>query len=53
MKNIDKFKGKLKENLVNYSEQARISRYLATIVRDMSLEFDLEKTVYRNRIMTN
>ncbi len=47
LKNIDKFKGKLKENLVNYSEQARISRYLATIVRDMSLEFDLEKTVYR------
>ncbi len=47
LKNINKLKGKLRENLENYSEQAKISKYLATIVRDMSLEFNPDEIVFR------
>ena len=46
MKNIDKLKGKVKENLEKYSEQARISKYLATIVRDIYLDINLDDIVY-------
>ena len=42
LKNTDKLKGKQKENIEKYSKQAEISKYLATIVRDMSLDFALE-----------
>ena len=42
LKNTDKLKGKQKENIEKYSKQAEISKYLATIVRDMSLDFVLE-----------
>lgn len=47
LKNIDKLKGKLRENLEKYAEQAKISKYLATIVRDMPLEFNLDDNTYR------
>ncbi|HHX24745.1 MAG TPA: DNA polymerase I [Thermoanaerobacterales bacterium] len=46
LKNIDKLKGKVKENLEKYSEQARISKYLATIVRDIDLDINLDDIVY-------
>ncbi|MDB5177479.1 MAG: polymerase [Candidatus Saccharibacteria bacterium] len=39
--NPDKLKGKQKENLINFAEQARLSRDLATIQLDVPLEWDL------------
>ena len=38
--NIDKLKGKQKENLVENEEQVRLSRKLATIITDVPIEFD-------------
>lgn len=38
--NIDKLKGKQKENLVEHEEQVRLSRTLATIITDVPIEFD-------------
>lgn len=38
--NIDKLKGKQKENLVEFEKQVRFSRLLATIVVDVPIEFD-------------
>ncbi|HHV18887.1 MAG TPA: DNA polymerase I, partial [Thermoanaerobacterales bacterium] len=46
LNNMDKQKGKLRENLEKYSEQAKISKYLATIVRDIPLEFNPDDIVY-------
>jgi len=46
LKNTDKLKGKQKENLENFSEQALMSKELATIVLDVPIEFneaDLER----------
>ena len=41
--NIDKVSGaKRKENLTNFGDQSRMSRGLATIVRDLPLEVDLD-----------
>ena len=34
---------KASENLTEFQEQARLSKYLATIIRDMPLELDLSK----------
>lgn len=34
---------KASENLIEFQEQARLSKYLATIIRDMPLEWDREK----------
>ncbi|MDN5311161.1 MAG: polymerase [Thermoanaerobacteraceae bacterium] len=42
LENAHSLKGKLKENLRHYSEQARISKHLATIVRDVDLDFKFE-----------
>ncbi|HHW03106.1 MAG TPA: DNA polymerase I [Thermoanaerobacterales bacterium] len=42
LENTDGIKGKLKDSLLHYSEQARISKHLATIVRDVDLDFNLE-----------
>lgn len=38
----DKLKGKLKENIENHREQAKISKHLATIVRNIDLNVDFE-----------
>ncbi|RIH66318.1 DNA polymerase I [Mariniphaga sediminis] len=38
--NIDKLKGKQKENLIEFEEQVRLSRKLATIIQDVPIEFD-------------
>ena len=43
--NIDSQKGKLKENLVEFEQQVRMSRKLAEIILDVPVEFDEEKLV--------
>ncbi|MBU0490023.1 MAG: DNA polymerase I [Bacteroidetes bacterium] len=40
LENTDKLKGKLKENLENFSEQALMSKRLATIIMDTPVDFD-------------
>lgn len=39
-KNIDKLKGKQKENLIEFEEQVRLSKKLATIIQQVPIEFD-------------
>ncbi|WP_282036273.1 DNA polymerase I [Saccharicrinis aurantiacus] len=39
---IDEFKGKRKENLINFKEQVELSYTLATIHREVPIEFDEE-----------
>ncbi len=43
LQNSGKLKGKLKENLEKYAEQALQSKKLATIILDVPIEFDEEK----------
>jgi DNA polymerase-1 len=43
--NIDSQKGKLKENLVEFEQQVRMSRKLAEIILDVPVEFDENKLV--------
>ncbi len=38
--NIDKLKGKQKENLIEFEDQVRLSRKLATIILDVPIEFN-------------
>ena len=38
--NIEKLKGKQKENLIEFEEQVRLSRKLATIILDVPIEFN-------------
>ena len=40
--NADKLKGKLQENVINYAEQAIMSKKLATIIIDAPVDFDEE-----------
>ena len=40
LKNTDQLKGKLKQNLEKYAEQAKLSRDLATIITDAPVSFD-------------
>jgi len=42
LQNTDKLKGKQKENVENFSDQALISKELATIILDVPIEFDEE-----------
>lgn len=44
--NIENIKGKLKEKLINDKEKAYLSQYLATIVTDEKLDYDLSDFVY-------
>lgn len=39
-KNVDDLKGKMKENVINFEEQGRLSRMLATIIIDAPIDFD-------------
>jgi len=39
-KNTDQLKGKMKENVIAFEEQGRLSRMLATIIIDAPIEFD-------------
>ena len=43
--NINEQKGKLKENLIEYEQQVRMSRKLAEIILDVPVEFDENKLV--------
>jgi len=43
--NLDKVKGKLKENLETYKDQAFISKHLATIICDVPITVDEEQLV--------
>lgn len=45
--NIDNIKGKIKENLINYKDDAFASKQLATIYKEVPLDFTLEDTIYR------
>jgi len=47
LKNTEKLKGKLRENLVKYHKQAKISKHLATIVTDITINFRFEDIAYR------
>jgi DNA polymerase-1 len=41
--NTDKLKGKQKEKLIEFEEQVRLSKKLATIILDVPIEFDTKK----------
>ena len=43
LKNTDKLKGKLKENVENFADQAIMSRDLATIILDVPIDFEEDK----------
>jgi DNA polymerase-1 len=45
--NINDIKGKLKENLVQYKDQAYLSKHLATIIKDIPLPFTLQNLEYQ------
>jgi DNA polymerase-1 len=40
---VDELKGKMKENVINFEEQGRMSKMLATINTDVPVEFDPEE----------
>ena len=42
LENIDKLKGKMQENFRNFTEQAKVSKWLATIDTQVPIELDLE-----------
>ncbi len=46
LKNTDKLKGKLKENLEKYADQAMESKHLATIILNVPIEFQEEALKY-------
>ena len=48
IQNTDKLKGKLKENVENFSEQGLISKKLATIQLDVPVPFEEEKLILEN-----
>ena len=43
--NAHELKGKQQENVINFADQGRISKMLATIILDVDVEFDPEKLV--------
>lgn len=47
--NIGELKGKLRENLENYKEQAFMSRRLAEICKDVPVRFDLKESEFREK----
>ncbi len=47
--NIDDLKGKRKENLEKEKESAFLSRELATVHRDLEVEYDKEKLIYESK----
>ncbi len=44
--NTDDLKGKQKENVINFEEQGRMSKMLATIITDVDVPFDPEDLTY-------
>ena len=49
LENTDALKGKLKERVVENAAQARLSKELATIIRDVPVEQDLGDLVLQDR----
>lgn len=45
IENIDQLKGKMQQNFITYKEQAIMSKFLATIILDVPVEFDEEKLI--------
>ncbi len=45
IENVDKLKGKQKENVINFTEQGLLSKRLATIKLDVPIQFDAEKYI--------
>lgn len=43
--NIDKLKGKMQENFIAYKDQAIMSKYLATIILDVPVEFNEQELI--------
>jgi len=43
LENTEDLKGKQKENVINYADQGRMSKLLATIIVDVDVEFDEKK----------
>ncbi len=50
--NIEKLKGKQKENLIEFENQVRLSRILATIILDVPIEFNT-KNLTRDEVNKN
>src|SRR5699024_2093770 len=48
LENTDKLKGKQKENLENFADQALISKKLATILLDVPVDFDAEELILKD-----
>lgn len=48
LKNTDDLKGKQKENVINYSDQALISKQLATIILDVPIDFKEEELLLKD-----
>ncbi len=48
IKNTDKLKGKLKENVENFAQQGLLSKQLATIILDVPIDFD-DKSLKRKK----
>ncbi|NEZ44150.1 DNA polymerase I [Paenibacillus alvei] len=46
LENVNELKGKMKENLINHAEDARMSKKLATIFREVPLEKGREEMAY-------
>ncbi|RLD33553.1 MAG: DNA polymerase I, partial [Bacteroidetes bacterium] len=46
--NTEKLKGKLRENVENFSDQAIMSKQLATIILDVPIELDIDALLYGN-----
>lgn len=45
LENTDKLKGKIQENMIAYAEQAKISKWLATIDTQVPVELELDKLI--------
>lgn len=45
IENADQLKGKMRENVINFAEQGRLSKELATIILDCPVEIEEEKLV--------
>ena len=43
--NVDDLKGKQKENVINFEEQGRLSKMLATIITDVDVPFEPEELI--------
>ena len=51
--NIESIKGKLKEKLINDKENAYKSYHLATIVKDVDMDIDIDDCIYRKEDTDN